>query len=295
MKKKVLLATLILAGCANGAQDLDAGFAGNAPYPVVSTTAPALNVTPYDEVFACYGNLLRNKHMSVAVGDIRDYTGKSTDSEGLLITQGGALMAYSALGKMAPGVVLHERFDTRVADAELAWINARQLGNGRDNQIDDPESGESKNVPWIPYYGGSVIQSDYYVVGGITELNFNIRSGGAEALISGVGPRTRTYVMNIAVDLRIVGTQSLRVYDTVSIQKQLVGYEVDFEVFRFFDDDLFDINTGVKNNEPLQLGVRVAIEEAVFQLIQSVAKTPASSCLTPADVPAAPKESNATL
>ena len=274
-----LWALALLAGCATGGAGLDAMMVSPAAAPAIAGAPPSRNVTPFDDVFACYGGLLGNGRLSVAVGDIRDYTGKSTDAEGLMITQGGALMAYSGLGKMAPGVVLHERFDTRVADAELAWINARQLGNGGENPVTDPATGATDTVPWLPYYGGSVLQSDYYVVGGITEVNFNIRSGGTEALVSGVGPRARTYVMNVAVDLRIVGTQSLRVYDTVSIQKQLVGYEVGLDVFRFFEDDLFDVNTGVKNNEPLQLGVRVAIEEGLLDLVQSVSGVSAAPCM----------------
>lgn len=289
MRYNVMMAMLALAGCGTGAANLDSMMVSDAAYDVLSSSAPSRNVTPYDDIFNCYGQLLGEDRLSIAVGDIRDYTGKTTEEEGLLITQGGALMAYSGLGKMAPGVILHERFDTRIADAELAWINARQLGNGAENPIQN-ETGATETVPWLPYYGGSVLQSDYYIVGGITEVNFNIRSGGAEAFLSGVGPRARTYVMNVAIDLRIVGTQSLRVFDTVSVQKQLVGYEVDFEVFRFFEDELFDVNTGVKNSEPLQLGVRVAIEDAILQLVQSVSGVSAAPCMPVVQAPAAEAE-----
>lgn len=290
MKRIVVFGALFLSACGPGSVNVDRAIVGTDVRPAMYSSAPSKNTTPYDGVFACYGKLLGNKKLSVAVGDIRDYTGKNSDTEGLLITQGGSLMAYTGLGKMAPGVQLHERFDTRIADAELAWINARQLGDGTQNEIPNAESGTTETVPWLPYYGGSVLQSEYYIVGGITELNFNIRSGGAEALISNLGPRSRTYVMNIAVDLRIVGTQSLRVYETVSVQKQLVGYEVDFEVFRFFDNDLFDVNLGAKNNEPLQFGVRVAIEEALLKLVQSVSKVPATPCLS---IPASPTSAEA--
>ena len=57
--------------------------------------------------------------------------------------------------------------------------------------------------------------------------------------------------MNIAVDLRIVGTQSLRVYKTATIQKQLVGYEVGFDVFRFLNSDVLhgDAAVGLQNRQ----------------------------------------------
>src|SRR5690606_6592044 len=114
-----------------------------------------------------------------------------------------------------------------------------------------------------------------------TELNYNIQSGGAEFSVNNVGPRARIYTMNIAVDLRIVGTQTLMVYDTVSVEKQLSGYEIGAGVFRFFGSNLFDINVGAKNQEPLQLGVRTAIEAGVLQLVASVAGVDPGPCVPP--------------
>jgi outer membrane protein OmpA-like peptidoglycan-associated protein len=85
--------------------------------------------------------------------------------------------------------------------------------------------------------------------------------------------------MNIAADLRIVDTRSLVVRQTVSLEKQITGYEVGFNVFRFFGDDLFDINIGAKNQEPLQLGVRTTIEAGILELLAGVAGVDAVSCL----------------
>lgn len=246
--------------------------------PVVSSSLVGSNSTPYDKLLVCMGNKLEENSLSIAVGDIRDYTGKSSSDEGLAITQGGALMAYSALGKMGSAIEVHERFDTRIADAELNYIKNRQLGDGTVHEVPDAETGAPSEVPWKPYFGGSVLQSDYYIVGGITELNYNIRSQGIEGQINQVGPKRRQYVMNIAVDLRIVGTQSLKVYHTASVQKQLVGYEIGIDVFRFFGENLFDIYAGQKNQEPLQLGVRMAIEAAVIELIAAVSDTSADDC-----------------
>ncbi|MCZ9335816.1 CsgG/HfaB family protein, partial [Klebsiella pneumoniae] len=66
---------------------------------------------------------------------------------------------------------------------------------------------------------GQVPGSDFYIVGGITEVNYNIRSGGFDAAVGevdsdrpGSGIAThRTYVMNIAMDLRLVQTTTLEV------------------------------------------------------------------------------------
>ena len=102
--------------------------------------------------------------------------------------------------------------------------------------------------------------------GHITEVNFNIQSGGGELSVNNAGGKGRIYTMNVGIDLRIVGSQTLKVYDTVSVQKQISGYEVGLDVFRFFNSDLWDVNAGAKNQEPLQLAVRMAIESALLDI-----------------------------
>mgnify|MGYP001818995729 CR=1 FL=1 len=84
--------------------------------------------------------------------------------------------------------------------------------------------------------------------------------------------------MNVFIDLRIVGRLTLKVYDTVSVQKQITGYEVGAEVFRFFDTDLWDVYAGAKNQEPLQLAVRMAIEDSILDLLPSVTNVTPKDC-----------------
>lgn len=279
-KKVPFLALAVAAGCTIP-PDMRREVINDGDVPVVLTSKPTPNRTPLTAKLECYGSRLaaHNKGgLAISVGNIRDYTGKSSDLEGLLITQGGSLMAYTALGNMAPGISIYERFDTSVADAELNYLNKRQLGDGALHEAPDSQTGASEQVPWKPYYGGSVLQSDYYIVGGITEVNYNIQSGGAELFVDQIGGKGRIFTMNVGVDLRIVGTQTLKVYDTVSVQKQVSGYEVEASVFRFFNSDLWDVNTGAKNQEPLQLAVRMAIEEAVLDLVQSVTGVAEDGC-----------------
>lgn len=283
------LSMVLVAGCAELPQRAAAQPGEESRIPVIETSPTRRNATPLDGAFSCYRNLLRQRggNPGIAVGDIRDYTGKQNPDQGFAITQGGALMAYSALGKLQPGIRLLERFDTRIADSELAYMEKRQLGDGTKHVLDNPEAA-SQSVPWLPYYGGSIRQSDYFIVGGITELNYNIHSGGAQVAISNIGPKRRVYTMNVAVDLRIVGTQSLIVYDTVSIEKQVSGFEVGAGVFRFFGNELFDINIGEKSQEPLQLAVRSTIETAVLELVSTVTKVGMGPCSVPANAAATP-------
>lgn len=248
---------------------------------VVVGAAVRGNFTPLEPAFTCLADSLRQRHqpaISIAVGDVKDYTGKYNQNEGNAITQGGALMAYSALGKLGDVVQLHERFDTRIAELELAYTDRRQLGDGQPHAV---EAGKPP-VSWVPYFGGTILGSQYYIIGGITEVNYDIQSGGAEVAVSNVGGKRRTYTMNIGVDLRLVDTRTLVVVKTVSLQKQIKGEEVGVGVYRFFGTELLDLTVGAKRQEPLQLGVRTTIEQGVLELIAAVGKVDAKSCLAQA-------------
>ncbi|MDB5583424.1 MAG: hypothetical protein JWR80_8600 [Bradyrhizobium sp.] len=254
------------------------------------------NRTPMDPAFACFAGQLSVQHprrLVIAVGDVRDLTGKYSVNEGTAITQGGALMVASALGKFGGPIVLAERFDPTIGERELGYTDRRQLGDGQAHAI--AGTGSTSNVPWLPYYGGSITASDYYLVGGITELNYDIRSGGAEVRVGQVGPKVRTYTQSVAIDLRIVDTRSLLVVKTISLTKQFTGYEVGFNTFRFFGSELFDINIGAKGQEPLQLAIRATLEEATLRLVAAVAGTDPTNCLaqrswTPAAVSPRPSD-----
>ncbi|PTD27833.1 CsgG/HfaB family protein [Sphingomonas fennica] len=270
------LAVLALPGCvAMQQQRLAPGEA-----PVLQGPAVRDNRTPMDAPLACLASQIRaggRKPFVIAVGDVRDYTGKYSINEGNAITQGGALMVSSALGKLGSAVRLAERFDPTIAERELGYTDRRQLGDGSAHDIPGPEG--PRNVPWLPYFGGSITASDYFIVGGVTELNYDIRSGGAEVAVGNVGPKVRTYTQSVAIDLRIVDTRSLLVVRTISLAKQFTGYETGFGVFRFFGSDLFDINVGAKGQEPLQLGIRTALEEATLRLVSTVARVDPSTCM----------------
>jgi curli biogenesis system outer membrane secretion channel CsgG len=241
--------------------------------PTVQGPPVTDNTTPLEGSFQCMAQKIRESgrnKIRVAVGTVKDYTGKFSESEGgNPITQGGSLMVMSALGKLGDAVRLQERFDTQVTELELRYLDRRYLGDGSVHEVRG-KTGGSQKVPWKPYYGGTVIESDYFIVGGITELNYNVHSGGLEVGVDGMGGKGRVYTVNVAADLRIVDTSSLEVLKTVSLQKQITGYEVGANVFNFFKNTLVDVNAGVKSQEPLQLGVRTVLELGVLELIGSV-------------------------
>ena len=272
----VALVALSLGGCVSMRQ----ARLGAGEEPTLIGPAVRDNRTPMDAALDCLAPRIaaaRPRPLVIGVGDVRDYTGKYSVNEGNSITQGGALMVTSALGKLGGAVSLAERFDPTIGERELGYTDRRQLGDGQAHDVTGAAG--AAHVAWLPYYGGSIAASDYYIVGGITELNYDIRSGGIDAGVSQLGPKARTFTQSVAIDLRIVDTRSLLVVKTISLTKQFTGYEVGFNIFRFFGSDLFDINAGAKGQEPLQLGIRTALEEATLRLVAAVAKVDPAACL----------------
>lgn len=287
-KLKLALATLpglaLLGGCST-ANLAKVETQKLAKFEVPIQLGPAVrdNRTPMEASLACYADHLAAARAArsggspgpivITVGDVKDFTGKYSINEGNAVTQGGSLMVYSALGKLNGSIALAERFDPTIAERELAYLDRRQLGDGSIHNVN------GQKVPWLPYFGGSIAMSDFYIVGGITELNYNIQSGGSEVAVNNIGAKGRTYNQSVAVDLRIVNSRTLMVEKTVSLQKQFTGYEVGAGVFRFFGVDLFDINIGEKGQEPLQLGIRTALEEATVRLLGAATGVDPKPCL----------------
>jgi curli biogenesis system outer membrane secretion channel CsgG len=271
----ILALSVLTAGCTTPpAQKVAAG-----ELPLTLGPPVRDNLTPMEGALACFADHVASTGappVVIGVGDVKDFTGKYSINEGNALTQGGALMVYSALGKLSGAVRIAERFDPTIAERELGYTDRRQLGDGQIHDLDGP-NGKQK-VPWVPYFGGTIQQSDYFIVGGITEVNYDIRSGGFDVNVNQAGGKGRSYSQQVAVDLRIVDTKTLEVVKTVSLAKQFTGYEVGLNIFRFFGSDLFDINIGARGQEPLQLGVRAVLEEGVMQLVSSVTRVDYKPC-----------------
>lgn len=257
---------LTLSGCMTPGTNTQGNYAqpiGRAP--VTS------NPTAYSDALVCLGSYARAHRLAsprLAVGRIADYTGKVSLEGGREITQGASLMAMTALAKAGARQV--ERFDTSVGELELKYANNKLI---TDQVMADP----SKPGDYRKIMAGQVAGSDFFIVGGITELNYNIRSSGIDAYggeATNDGAKAivynRTYIMNIALDLRLVDTRTLEVVDVISYQKQIVGREVKAGVFDFFDGNLIDISGGQGALEPMQLAVRALIERATLEFMANL-------------------------
>ena len=261
----VLGGAMLLSACVSPI----AGPSGQYARPIGNAPVTA-NPTPYSEDLVCMGQYARNSNLRaprIAVGRILDYTGKADIEGGRRVTQGASLMAMSAFAKA--GARLVERFDTSVSEMELTFKNNKLIEDGKGS--------------YATIKAGEVAGSDFYLVGGITELNYNIRSVGGEAF--GGDPDAtdikgtlggKMFVINIAMDLRMVETKTLNVVDVISYQKQIIGREVSLGVFDFANGNVFDVGVGGRAQEPIQLAIRSTIERAVLEMMSNMYGAPSS-------------------
>ena len=271
-RKTAGLAALLLMGASimTGCVSTSAGPSGVYAKPVGNAPVTA-NPTVYSNALVCLGNYARGRRLAsprIAVGRISDYTGKVSLDGGRAVTQGASLMAMTALAKSGARQV--ERFDTSVGELELKYANNKLI-------TDAPVSNPNVPQSYRRIMAGEVSGSDFFIVGGVTELNYNIRSGGVDAYVGGIKQdeakgllNRRTYVMNIALDMRLVDTRTLDVVDVISYQKQIVGHEIRAGVFKFFKDNIYDISAGEGGLEPMQLAVRALIERGTLEFMANL-------------------------
>ena len=277
----LILAALTLEGCISPSADSIGRY--TAPIggsPVIS------NETPYSAALRCMSGIVSQHPVRIAVGQIADYTGKiEADGSGRKVTAGAALMAMTALSKS--GVHMVERFDTSVAEMELKYANNKLIGDDK-----NPNDGDFRKI-----IAGSIPGSDYYIVGGITELNFNIRSENASGTGGGTATNATTgtlggnvYVMNVGLDMRLVNTNTLEVADVISYQKQIIGHQISAGVFDFMGTNFFDLSAGESALEPIQLAVRSVIERATLEMVTRIYRIPSGGgvCASPLNTAADP-------
>ena len=271
VKSRALRALALIAPCAS------LGACSTLATPVPQYVAPLSGAqvldddTAYSPVLRCLAATAAGAvRPRIAVGEVADYTGRLDGLNGTVATQGAALMVMSALSKA--GFPLAERLDLRIARQELEYANSKLLGpDGRPTDA------------YRRIFSGSIAEADMIVLGGITELDFNIQSDVAEISIGPVGGGARSYVMSVGVDLRLIDARSLRVIKVISMQKQIRGRELRAGIFEFIGKTTLDLGVGRRRQEPVHGAIRAIIEKAVIDLIAGQRGTNVPEC--PTDVP----------
>ncbi|MCK5519201.1 MAG: CsgG/HfaB family protein, partial [Alphaproteobacteria bacterium] len=123
---------------------------------------------------------------------------------------------------------------------------------------------DGKKLPNLPplIYGGIMIE------GGIVSYDSNIATGGAGAIYLGVSGSTQYRKDLVTVYLRAINVQNGEVLLSVTSSKTIYSTVFDANFLKYITfDKLFQAEAGFSLNEPVQLGVRQAIETAVYSMI----------------------------
>ena len=108
------------------------------------------------------------------------------------------------------------------------------------------------------------------VEGGIIGYDSNVLTGGAGARYLGIGPSTQYRQDIVTVTMRMTSTQTGEVLLSTSVTKTIISSGTSMTVFKFFDmgTNSFEAEAGNTINEPVNYAVRVAIEQAVVEMIK---------------------------
>lgn len=202
-----------------------------------------------------------NRQAVVAVYDFPDLTGQRKDKDGVAsistaVTQGGTPLLISALKEAGGGtwfrVVERNRVDDLAKERQIVRTT-------RDEYL-----GEDANKLEPMLFAGIIIQ------GGIIGYDANIQSGGIGARYLGIGGTTSYRKDQVVVSLRGVNTNTGEVILNVQVSKTVLSVGRDLSLFKFVDvgTKLVEAEAGMTENEANTMAVKMAIEEAVLQLIK---------------------------
>jgi curli production assembly/transport component CsgG len=107
------------------------------------------------------------------------------------------------------------------------------------------------------------------IEGGIIGYDSNIRSGGNGARFLGIGGSQQYRVDEIVISLRLISVNSGEVLLTNAVSKTIYSTQHNVGVLRFVDagTKALELENGSALNEPTTYAVRVAIEQAVHDMV----------------------------
>jgi curli production assembly/transport component CsgG len=196
--------------------------------------------------------------MTIAVYGFADKTGQMKSSDRLAlfskaVTQGAEVFLIKALQDSKGWFRVVERvgLDNIVKERQLIR-NQREVYEGKDAK------------PLKPMTVAGIM-----IEGGIIGYDSNIKSGGRGARFLGLGVSDQYRVDEVVISLRLVSVSSGEVLMTNAVSKTIYSAANNLGIFKFIDQGTqsLEIEGGSALNEPTTYAVRVAIEQAVYEMI----------------------------
>ena len=239
----LIILALLLTGCAaleyeRGVQDPIA----LTPRESLMAKLPALDGPP----------------MTIAVYGFRDLTGQMKPSDRLAlfskaVTQGAEVFLIKSLQDSKGWFKVVERvgLDNLIKERQLIR-NQREVYEGKDAK------------PLKPMTVAGVM-----IEGGIIGYDSNIRSGGQGARFLGLGISQQYRVDEVVISLRLISVNSGEVLLSTAVSKTIFSTSHNVGVLKFVDQGTqsLEMENGAALNEPTTYAVRIAIEQAVYEMI----------------------------
>jgi curli production assembly/transport component CsgG len=196
--------------------------------------------------------------LTIAVYGFQDKTGQMKPNDKLAVfskavTQGAEVFLIKSLQDSKNWFKVVERvgLDNLIKERQLIR-NQREVYEGKDAR------------PLKPMTVAGVM-----IEGGIIGYDSNIRSGGNGARFLGIGGSQQYRVDEIVISLRLISVNSGEVLITNAVSKTIYSTQHNVGVLRFVDagTKALELENGQALNEPTTYAVRVAIEQAVYDLI----------------------------
>ena len=240
-----MLAVVALSGCASMV---------NVPKPEMPALVKNENTEFHNISAPATGKLV------AAVYGFTDKTGQRKPSDKMAnistaVTQGAEVWLIKALQEVGQGewfqVVERVGLDNLTKERQIIRQARESVGD------------ERQLKPMM--FAGVIIE------GGIIGYDSNVLTGGAGARYLGIGPSTQYRKDVVTITMRMTSTQTGEVLLSVSTTKTIISTGSSMTFFRFFDmgTTSVEVEAGHTINEPVNYAVRVAIEQAVVELIKA--------------------------
>jgi curli production assembly/transport component CsgG len=196
--------------------------------------------------------------ITIAVYGFQDKTGQMKPNDKLAVfskavTQGAEVFLIKSLQDSKNWFKVVERvgLDNLIKERQLIR-NQREVYEGKDAR------------PLKPMTVAGVM-----IEGGIIGYDSNIRSGGNGARFLGIGGSQQYRVDEIVVSMRLISVNSGEVLLTSAVSKTIFSTQHNVGMLRFVDagTKALELENGMALNEPTTYAVRVAIEQAVYDMI----------------------------
>lgn len=243
MKKLILILSLTLTGCAS----VQMSFLKEEPVALKPKENLIQKIQPLD-----------GPPMTIAVYGFHDKTGQKKPNDKLAlfstaVTQGGEVFLIKSLQDNKSWFKVVERvgLDNLVKERQLIR-NQREVYEGK----------EAKPLKPLTVAG-------LMIEGGIIGYDTNLRTGGNGARFLGIGASQQYRVDEVVISLRLVSISSGEILLTNAVSKTIYSTSHNVGVLKFVDSGTssLELESGGALNEPTTYAVRVAIEQAVYEMI----------------------------